>query len=356
MSNLPFSRRHFLKAASLALPLSAATATELTTAPIASTGGSAKTGRSYWDKKTRLTISMWDFSWLHASHPGGAYEDLERRVAEAKERGYNTLRVDCFPSRVLEAESHFEKNWTPGTDLPKWGQRSVTFTCNVRQKVRQLADYCRKHGLWLGLDSWDKGHMFSGFPDNMGGDPKPFAENEEEAQFTRYANIWVKALKLLREDGVLERAVWVAPMNEVPHFAGGHLTSLAKLRVKPKNEGETKLTKNQQEDAIYRRINHWMGEAIKAEVAREKIPLSYSSLGAEDYGDRLTDIYDVVDVHFMPDVIPDAQDQKAMAAARQGVKGFRFTEMAQWDLKAYSAAWDAACRKHYQAIDRKSVV
>ena len=189
MSNLPFSRRHFLKAASLTLPLSAVAATELTTAPIASTGGSAKTGRSYWDKKTRLTISMWDFSWLHASHPGGAYEDLERRVAEAKERGYNTLRVDCFPSRVLEAESRFEKNWEPVTDLPKWGPRSVTFTCNVRQKVKQLADYCRKHGIWLGLDSWDKGHMFRGLPDKMGGDPKPFAENEEEAQFTRYANI-----------------------------------------------------------------------------------------------------------------------------------------------------------------------
>jgi hypothetical protein len=350
VSNLPFSRRHFLKAASLALPLSAATATELTTAPIASTGGSAKTGRSYWDKKTRLTISMWDFSWLHASHPGGAYEDLERRVAEAKERGYNTLRVDCFPSRVLEAESRFEKNWEPVTDLPKWGPRSVTFTCNVRQKVKQLAEYCRKHGLWLGLDSWDKGHMFSGATDSLGGDAKPFAESEEERQFTRYAQTWVKALKLLREDGVLERAVWIAPMNEVPHFAGGHLTSLANLRVQPKNEGETKLTRNQQEDAVYRRINHWMGEAIKAEVAREKIPLSYSSLGAEDYGNRLTDIYDVVDVHFMPDVILDAQDQKAMAAARKGVKGGRFAEMAQFDLKAYSAAWDAACRKHYQAM------
>ena len=350
MSNQPFSRRHFLKATSLALPLSASAATELTNAPTTRAGAPAKARHGYWDKNTRLTISMWDFSWLHASHPGGAYEDLERRVAEAKERGYNALRVDCFPSRVLEAESRFEKNWVPGTDLPHWGQRSVTFTCNVRQKVRQLADYCRKHGLWLGLDSWDKGHMFSGFPDNMGGDPKPFAENEEEAQFTRYANIWVKALKLLREDGVLERAVWIAPMNEVPHFAGGHLTSLAKLRVPQKNEGETKLTKNQQEDAVYRRINHWMGEAIKAEVAREKIPLSYSSLGAEDYGNRLTDIYDVVDVHFMPDVILDAQDQKAMAAARKGVKGGRFAEMAQFDLKAYSAAWDEACRKHYQAM------
>ena len=214
----------------------------------------------------------------------------------------------------------------------------------MRQKVRQLADYCRKHGLWLGLDSWDKGHMFSGVPGDKGGDPKPFAESEEEAQFTRYAQTWVKALKLMREDGVLERAVWIAPMNEVPHFAGGHLAALAKIRVQPLNEGETKLTKSQQEDAVYRRINHWMAEAIKAEVAREKIPLSYSSLGAEDYGNRLTDIYDVVDVHFMPDVILDAQEQKAMAAARKGVKTWHFADMAQFDLKAYSATWDQACR------------
>ena len=293
---------------------------------------------------------MWDFSWLHESHPGGVYEDLERRVAEAKERGYNTLRVDCFPSRVLETESRFEKNWDPGTDLPRWGQRSLTFTCNVRQKVAQLAKHCRKHGLWLGLDSWDKGHMFSGFPDNMGGDPKPIAESDEEREFTRYAQIWVKALKLLREDGVLERAVWIAPMNEVPHFAGGHVAALANLKMKPKKEGETKPSKSQEEDAIYRRINHWMGEALKAEVAREKIPLSYSSLGTEDYGNRLTDIYEVVDLHFMPDVITDAEDQKAMEAARKGVKGFRFAEMAKFDLKAYSTAWSHACRKHYPAM------
>jgi hypothetical protein len=350
MSTFPFSRRHFLKAASLALPLSAVSATELTAAPMARAGGSPGAKQGYWDKKTRLAISMWDFSWLYAGHPGGAYEDLERRVAEAKDRGYNTLRVDCFPSRVLEAESRFEKNWEPGADLPIWGQRPVTFTCNVRRKVAQLAEYCRKHGLWLGLDSWDKGHMFTGLPGDRGGDPKPFAESDEERQFTRYAQTWVKALKLLREDGVLERAVWIAPMNEVPHFAGGHLAALAQLRVQPKHEGETQLSKNQQEDAVYRRINHWMGEAIKAEVAREKIPLSYSSLGAENYAARLTDIYDVVDIHFMPDVILDAQEQKAMTAARHGVTSFHFAEMAKFDLKAFSTVWDAACRKHYQAM------
>jgi hypothetical protein len=304
----------------------------------------------YWNKGTRLTISMWDFSWLTAQHPGGAYADLERRVAEAKERGYNTLRVDCFPSRILETESRFEKNWEPGTDLPHWGQCAVSFSCNVRAKVAELARLCHKHGVWLGLDSWDKGHMFTGVPTSMGADGFKIAAADEEREFTRYAQTWVKALKLMREDGVLEQAVWVAPMNEVPHFAGGHVLALADLQKQPLREGETKLSRGAQVDAIYHRINHWMAEPIHAEVARENIPLSYSSLGAEDFAARLSDVYDVVDVHFMPGVIVDAEDQRAFAKAGKGAPGGRFAELRKYDLAAYSRAWDAACRRHYAAM------
>lgn len=293
---------------------------------------------------------MWDFSWLFAHHPGGVYEDLEKRVVEAKERGYNALRVDCFPSRVLESESRFEKSWDPATDLPQWGQRAMSFSCNVRKEVARLAELCRKHGLWLGLDSWDKGHMFSGVAGSLNGDGKPIAVADEEREFTRYGETWAKALKLMREDGVLERAVWIAPMNEVPHFAGRHLSALAQLRSQPRNEGETKLTRSQQEDAIYLRINQWMAAPIRAEIARENIPISYSSLGAEDYAARLTDLYDVVDVHFMPGVITDAQDQRAFEKAGKGAPGGRFAEMKKFDLKAFSSAWNQACRSHYAAM------
>jgi hypothetical protein len=41
---------------------------------------------------------MWDFSWLQCSHEGGAFADLEGRGTEAAERGYNTLRVNVFPT------------------------------------------------------------------------------------------------------------------------------------------------------------------------------------------------------------------------------------------------------------------
>jgi hypothetical protein len=179
------TRRNFLKKASLALPLSAAVPSMLTAAPgYRIKSDKTDAGRGYFDKGTRLTISMWDFSWLQASYPGGPYENLERRVAEAAERGYNTLRVDCFPSRVLEPVSRFEKNWDSAVNVPQWGQCAATFTCSVRKKVAELAELCRKHKLWLGLDSWDKARTFDHHDWEF-----VIQEADEEREFTRYGEV-----------------------------------------------------------------------------------------------------------------------------------------------------------------------
>jgi hypothetical protein len=352
MKSTSLSRRNFLKSTSLAFPFAA-----VVPGALAGPQGGPKPAapsRNYFDKGTRLAISMWDFSWLRASHPGGAYEDLDRRIAEAAERGYNTLRVDCFPSRILEPESRFEENWDPKTDLPQWGQCASSFKCNVRTRVAELAELCRKHDIWLGLDSWDKPHMF--------GNDNPIKEEDEEREFTRYGEIWAKALKCMREDGVLERAVWIAPMNEVSHFAGRHVLALNAAGEQARNEGETQLTKAQRADAIYRRVNGLMAAPIRAEITRDKIPISYSSLGAENYGARLSDDYDVVDIHFMPGVIHDAQDQISFPNAsfeishfpggnRPVLQGQKFTPDPQpFDFTGFSNAWDAACRRHYGAM------
>ena len=344
MKRPPLTRRDFLKTASLALPLSTVLPMITAVAPQAAASATSH-GNIYFDKGTRLAISMWDFSWLFGNCPGGAYEDLERRVAEAAERGYNTLRIDCFPSRLGEKESRFEKNWDPVVNAPQWGERPATITCNVRKKVAELAEACRKHGIWLGLDSWDILSL-------LGRDNSDFVvqEADEEREFTRYGEVWVKALKLMREDGVLERAVWIAPMNEVPHFAGGRVAAVKKAS----HPAEV--------DAVYRRINGWMAAPIRAEIAREKIPISYSSLGDKNFGARLTDDYDVVDVHFMPGVIHDANDQKAFPGVPFEITRFpggnvgvltgqKLTPGPQnFDFALFSKAWDSACRWHYAAM------
>jgi len=280
----------------------------------------------YFDKGAPLAISMWDFSWLTGHHAGGPYEDLARRVEEAAERGYNTLRIDCFPSHLLEGRSTFPKRFGQSASIPCWGDTLVAHEQNVLKKVSQLAEACRKHGIWLGLDSWDKAHMI--------GHTRMIAPQEEEAIFTRFSQTWVKAIKLMREEGILERAAWIAPMNEVPHFGSRCLLSVRNAGTKNLDEGRTEFASKEDElSSIYRRINHWMAEAIKAETAKEGIPLSYSSLGAEPYGQYLTDIYDVVDIHFMPNAI--------------GRKSSRLSEMETWDLKKCSAEWQAACRANY---------
>ncbi|HEX3628565.1 MAG TPA: cellulase-like family protein [Verrucomicrobiae bacterium] len=344
MKKTSLSRRNFLKTASLALPAATALPMTLAAAP-QSHASTTPAGKTYFDKGTRLTISMWDFSWLFANCPGGAYENLERRVAEAAERGYNTLRVDCFPSRFLEDESRFEKNWDPAINAPQWGERPATITCNVRKKVAELAEACRKHKIWLGLDSWDKASM-------LGHDNWTFVieESDEEREFTRYGEVWVQALKNMREDGVLERAVWIAPMNEVPHFMGGHVAAVKKA------------SHPDELDAVYRRVNGWMAAPIRADIAGDKIPISYSSLGDKDFGARLTDDYDVVDVHFMAGVINDAKDRKAFPGAQFAITRFPGGNVGvlqgqtlspgpkDFDFAFFSKAFDSACRRHYAAM------
>jgi hypothetical protein len=369
MTNRPKeSRRSFLKNTALAIPamlggLTAESQTQAAPHATAAPGSSLANSRNYLGKDRRLSISMWDFSWLMAQYPGGAYEDLEQRVAEAAERGYNTLRVDCFPSRILESESTFPKrDWTPSVNLPMWGEIAVTHSCNVRKEVARLADLCRKHGLWLGLDSWDATHMFrstrlpfveaTGAPSGLFGLPSKIRipEGKEEQAFTAYGEIWVRALKLMREDGVLERAVWVAPMNEVPNFAGGSVESIRNLREAAKNLAEAKRETEANLDAAYQRINHCMGAPISAEIATDRIPLSYCSNGDRRYAARLTDIYDVVDLHFMPQVIEDEEDQRAFLKAGPGAPNGNFQVLETFDLKAFSQAWNDACSRHYPAM------
>lgn len=333
------NRRRFMQAAAAAglaatIPPSMGLATDRTNAGAASRPTS---GVYFGNRQTRLTISMWDYSWLCGGGPGGAFADLESCVAGARERGFNTLRVDTFVSQQLEPETRFEQNWTGG--LPQWGMTPATFSCNVRKRVAELARLCSKHELWLGLDSW-----------KTAPDAAAITDDNLTEVLTAFGDLWVRALRGMRDDEVLERAVWVAPLNEVP-WHGAKMPAVQKISRQPVREGLTQLEKTTQLDALYRKINDTIAAPIHAELAGDGIPLTYSSLGAEDYAARVSDLYDVVDIHFMPGVITDPVDAAALEHAGKGLSKFaHFSEYANADLKQFSSAWDAACRKHYRPM------
>lgn len=305
----------------------------------------------YWNKDTRLTIAMWDFSWLTDQGKGGSYENLEQRVEEAAQRGYNTLRVDCFPSRLLQKRTSFDVDYNYGKvlSLPRWGQVTNALECNALERLTQLADTCRKHNIWLGLDSWEKTHMMNIEPTYV------IPEKKEEKMLRGFAHTWVKALRLMRDAGILERAVWVAPMNEVPHFASRCLDSVRNAGQRNLNEGNVQMERNTYINERLKLVNHWIGEEVKEEISNEGIPLSYSSLGSEQYDCRLTDIYDVVDVHYMPFVICDKQAHDAFEAMGKGLSGgSTFAVYENLDLKHWSETFDRACRLNYAAMLRRT--
>jgi hypothetical protein len=301
---------------------------------------------AFFDHPDTLTISMWDYSWLQCGHPGGAFEDLPRRVAEAAERGYNALRVDVFPHRYPESRTHFRKN-TGNRRIRTWGDVFVAegYDVDVRAKVMELADLCRKENILLGLDTWQSRTELARHIEDGGLVPA----EQEERLCRDWSSSWARALRIMREDGVLERAAWIAPLNEVPLFLGQMLASVKISDPQTRHEGQTEFRADLPElDAIFQRINTWLGEEIKEVVRSDSIPLAYSALGAENYADRLTDLYDLVDVHFMPDVFLRPSDREALDQAGAGASGFSLhAALDGYNLAVYGAAWERALENNY---------
>jgi len=53
-----------------------------------------------WLDPRRLTLVMWDHTFLTRHMPGESFEDYDRVLDEAIERGYNTLRIDPLPQAI----------------------------------------------------------------------------------------------------------------------------------------------------------------------------------------------------------------------------------------------------------------
>lgn len=289
-----------------------------------------------------LTISMWDYSWLTCSHPGGSFQDLRRCVREAAERGYNTLRVDVFPHFYVEGDHHFPEQGL-SRRIRTWGDvlQPEGYTVNVRQKVIELADLCREYDIRLGLDTWQSFTVL--------GRQHRFTPEEEEGIARGWSDAWVRALKLMREDGVLERAVWVAPLNEVPIFLGNLVQRIVGDNCPQTEVGDGEIHYlNEHHDGIFMELNTWLGEAVKAEIQTDGIPLLYSGVWVENYPARVPAFYDAVDCHFMPDARLTEKDRTALKTAGPNAADFALhTQQNDWDFALFGAAWNRATLRNY---------
>ena len=102
----------------------------------------------------RVTNARWDYSWLKMHHEGGAFEDFEKVLDELQERGFNTVRIDCFPL-IIGKLNNDNSLITFGADpTAAWG-----FTDSEHQyaPVRELLEFmkaAKDRGIYMILSSW----------------------------------------------------------------------------------------------------------------------------------------------------------------------------------------------------------
>jgi len=166
---------------------------------------------------SRLTIAMWDYSWLKGHYPGGPFEDFGQALDELIARRFNTVRIDCFPLIVGLLNTEEETVTFAGSPLANWG------VCDIDRKhpvVRELVEFmqaCKDKGVCVILSTWNQN--CKEYPDLRA----DYAEDRG-----KFRSAWERTLDLLGSRGLLEHVLFVDLDQEFPYFSP-YLIPLKKL-------------------------------------------------------------------------------------------------------------------------------
>ena len=172
-------------------------------------GNLKKLGKPVSEFKKPLAIAMWDFSWLLRHYKGGGFEDWDQVLSELARRGYNAIRIDCFPhlvaadneGKVVEEFYYPKKNWKPAL----WGNDASVYV-RPREALAEFLPLCKKYGIYVGLSTWFREDDSSRHDMPRGVDG-----------FTR---VWTETLDFLKENGLMDNVIYVDMLNEYPLFHG----------------------------------------------------------------------------------------------------------------------------------------
>jgi hypothetical protein len=201
LQNNIMERRHFISNSSKALFLASA--------------GSGLAGSCSWGAKVKpgktaagpmkhpgypMAITMWDFSWLERRWSGAGYEDWDLALDELAERGYNCIRIDAFP-HLIAADPNREWWLDPHWDNMVWGSPALN-RVRVQPELNQFIEKCAERNIRVALSTWWR------------------EDKERHAEKIKtpadLADVWIKTLDSIAEDGLLEWIEFVDFNNEFP--------------------------------------------------------------------------------------------------------------------------------------------
>lgn len=238
--------------------------------------GTAKAMSSELKKGTRSSVSpraitMWDFSWLERRWPGAGYEDWDLALSELKERGYNAVRIDAFPHLLAEEPG---KEWTLKEvwAIQNWGSPDIN-KVRIQPHLNEFIATCKKYDVKVGLSSWYREDM----------------ENTRMKIKTpeKHAEIWLKTLDSIKNEGLLDNIMYVDLCNEWP----GDIWAPYFTNDPPNlTWGYWHTDKSM----------HWMKTAI--EIVRNEYPdllinFSFDNLDVERYSEKDLSFFDFAEHH-----------------------------------------------------------
>ena len=155
----------------------------------------------------RLTIAMWDFSWLFMHYKGGAFENYDKVTDELLERGFNTVRIDAFPLIIGELTNDNQAITIPGDPLRNWGQSDIDRPYEVIKELLEFMEMAKRKKINVILSTWNQ-------------DCKEFPDVKKDFSTTeKYWKAWDKVLTLLEENQLLDNVCYVDLDQEFPYFS-----------------------------------------------------------------------------------------------------------------------------------------
>ena len=159
--------------------------------------------------KQPLAIAMWDYSWLLKHHRYGAFENWDEALDGLVKRGYNAIRIDCFPHLIAAdragkvQESYMHKKTKPGKVL--WGH-DYSITTTPRASLASFLRKCRDRHVHVGLATW--------FMEQGTGRTKIFSSQDD------FVRAWDETLAFIKSKGLMDVVCYVDLLNEYPLWHG----------------------------------------------------------------------------------------------------------------------------------------
>lgn len=161
-----------------------------------------------WLSPRRVTAVMWDFAFLVRHMRGDSFEDYDRVLDEALERGYNTLRLDPLPQVVDLGDPGkiISRPPLPNQPYHPWDRPSA-FEGPAGAWLIEFMEKALKRKLNYCLSAWNR----------------PFDHSNDYGNLRDAMGSWKAFLRKWRERFGFEGCVYVDLSNEYPYFFEGYL-------------------------------------------------------------------------------------------------------------------------------------